>query len=97
MDQDRGDAATSGEPSAVLYLGYMSDTAADIVYCGHYEPRRQAFIEQGSGAPLPQEAVIAWMRIPTLPVEIYQEGGFIRPCRAPRTPHVAFHSATSAE
>ena len=85
----RTDAALPPAATTVLYLGYSSDTAADTMHCGHYDPRRQGFVEQGSGATLPQEAVIAWMPILKLPAEIYKDCWVMPLCRYSKAPYVA--------
>lgn len=85
----RTDAALPPAATTVLYLGYSSDTAADTIHCGHYDSHRQAFVEQGSGAALPQEAVIAWMMIPKLPATIYKDCWLMPLCRYSKAPHVA--------
>ena len=85
----RTDMALPPVATTVLYLGYSSDTAVDTIHCGHYDPRQRAFVEQGSGATLPQEAVIAWMRIPRLPAGIYKDCWLIPLCHYSKAPHVA--------
>ncbi|MFO1432257.1 MAG: hypothetical protein U1F76_19295 [Candidatus Competibacteraceae bacterium] len=85
----RTDAALPPAATTVLYLGYSSDTSASTLHCGRYDPHRQSFIEQGSGATLPQEAVLAWMPIPRLPEGIYKDCWFMPLCRYSKAPHVA--------
>ena len=85
----RTDAVLPPAATTVLYVGCSSDTAANTVHCGHYDPRQQAFVEQGSGATLPQEAVVAWMTIPKLPAGIYKDCWLIPLCHYSKAPHVA--------
>jgi len=71
-------------PQAVplLYLEYPSAEPSGTVHCGAYDGRRRQFIEQQSGEAVPKDAVIAWLPIPTVPTEIYEEDRLVRSQRA---------------
>ena len=60
--------------AGVLYLEYPSAESSGTVHYGYYDERRCKFIEQGSAEATPKNFVIAWMPVPAVLVEIYQEG-----------------------
>ena len=66
----------------ILYLEYPSAEPSGTVHCGFYDRRRCQFIEQGSAEAIPKDRVVAWMPIPHVPLEIYEEGRFIQLQRA---------------
>jgi hypothetical protein len=57
----------------ILYLTCSSESPAGALHLGHYDSVRQCFIEQNSGALMPEQQVLAWMAIPNLPIEM-QDG-----------------------
>jgi len=64
------------QATPILYRAYSAEDPSGTIHCGQYDRRRRLFIEQGSGAPTPQDLVIAWMPIPKVPAELYQAGSF---------------------
>ena len=70
------------QAALILYLEYPSAEPSGTVHCGSYDGRRRKFIEQESGEATPKNLVIAWMPIPKVPTEIYDEGRFMQSQRA---------------
>ena len=70
------------QAAPILYLEYPSAEPSGIVHYGSYDDRRRKFIEQESGEATPKNLVIAWMPIPKVPTEIYEESRFMQSQRA---------------
>ena len=66
------------EAAPILYLEYPSAELSGTVHYGSYDGRRRKFIEQESGEATPKNLVIAWMPIPKVSTEIYEEGRFMQ-------------------
>ncbi|MFO1428570.1 MAG: hypothetical protein U1F76_00285 [Candidatus Competibacteraceae bacterium] len=64
--------------TAILYLEYPSELRTGTIHVGYYESDDRSYIEQSSGASLPDKAVIAWMPLPEVPAGIYKNRRFVR-------------------
>lgn len=64
--------------TAILYLEYPSELRTGTIHVGYYESDEGSYIEQSSGASLPEKAVIAWMPLPEVPGGIYKNRRFAR-------------------
>ena len=64
--------------AAILYLEYPSELRTGTIHVGYYESDEGSYIEQSSGASLPEKAVIAWMPLPEVPAGIYKNRRFAR-------------------
>jgi len=63
---------------AILYLEYPSELRTGTVHVGYYDGDDGSYIEQASGASLPEKAVVAWMSLPEVPAAIYKNRRFGR-------------------
>lgn len=55
----------------ILYLAYSSTSPTEVLHLGHYDSSLQGFVEKNSGVLIPEQQVLAWMAIPTVPAEIH--------------------------
>ena len=64
--------------AAILYLEYPSELRTGTVHVGYYDGDDGSYIEQTSGASLPEKVVIAWMPLPEVPAGLYKNRRFVR-------------------